>query len=71
MRAIIRQLGEIVGLIPTFLRYRAAAYRLAVLQYRAKLLAEGLPESYVNRQGATALAWADFLDALAGKRRRS
>lgn len=59
-------LVDLICSIPDDLQRRAERRRAIVYGYREELRREGLPEAYVDRQGALDLAVADFYDALAG-----
>lgn len=58
----------VVRSVPRYLRERADELRFNVDLARAQALHDGCPPDQVARIGELELGWADFLDALGGRR---
>jgi hypothetical protein len=58
----------VVRSVPRYLRERADELRFSVDLTRAQALHDGYPPDQVALIGTLELGWADFLDALGGRR---
>lgn len=64
----LTQIPDVARSVPRYLRERADELRFSVDLTRAQALHDGYPPDMVARIGALELGWADFLDALGGRR---
>jgi hypothetical protein len=64
----VTQIPAVVRNVPAYLRDRADELRFSVDLTRAQALHDGYPPDMVALIGSLELGWADFLDALGGRR---
>jgi len=64
----VAQIPAVVRNVPQYLRERADELRFNVDLTRTQALHDGYPPDQVARIGDLELGWADFLDALGGRR---
>jgi len=64
----LTQIPDVARSVPRYLRERADELRYGVDLTRTQALHDGYPPNQVALIGSLELGWADFLDALGGRR---